>query len=224
MDQIVRYFFDFSLMSAYWPDILRGFLITIEMSILTVLIGVPLGLAIAILRLYGFKPLNALIILYIDFFRSIPQLVLIMLAYFALPSFGLMLGPFTATVLALAIVLSAFSEEIFWAGINAVAKGQWEAGRSTGLGFNQTLVHIILPQVVRISIPPLTNRAIGISKGTTLGSVVAVPELLNVTSSIQSNVANPTALTVGALLFLALFLPFVRFTRWLERAYAHPRS
>lgn len=224
MDQIVRYFFDFSLMSAYWPDILRGFLITIEMSILTVLIGVPLGLAIAILRLYGFRPLNALIILYIDFFRSIPQLVLIMLAYFALPSFGLMLSPFTATVLALAIVLSAFSEEIFWAGINAVAKGQWEAGRSTGLGFNQTLVHIILPQVVRISIPPLTNRAIGISKGTTLGSVVAVPELLNVTSSIQSNVANPTALTVGALLFLALFLPFVRFTRWLERAYAHPRS
>lgn len=224
MDQIVRYFFDFSLMSAYWPDILRGFLITIEMSILTVLIGVPLGLAIAILRLYGFRPLNALIILYIDFFRSIPQLVLIVLAYFALPSFGLMLSPFTATVLALAIVLSAFSEEIFWAGINAVAKGQWEAGRSTGLGFNQTLVHIILPQVVRISIPPLTNRAIGISKGTTLGSVVAVPELLNVTSSIQSNVANPTALTVGALLFLALFLPFVRFTRWLERAYAHPRS
>ncbi|KFC70103.1 Amine acid ABC transporter, permease protein, 3-TM region, His/Glu/Gln/Arg/opine family precursor [Bosea sp. LC85] len=224
MDQIVRYFFDFSLMSAYWPDILRGFLITIEMSILTVLIGVPLGLAIAILRLYGFRPLNALIILYIDFFRSIPQLVLIVLAYFALPSFGLMLSPFTATVLALAIVLSAFSEEIFWAGISAVAKGQWEAGRSTGLGFNQTLVHIILPQVVRISIPPLTNRAIGISKGTTLGSVVAVPELLNVTSSIQSNVANPTALTVGALLFLALFLPFVRFTRWLERAYAHPRS
>lgn len=224
MDQIVRYFFDFSLMSAYWPDILRGFFITIQMSVLTVLIGIPLGLVIAVLRLYGFKPLNALIILYIDFFRSIPQLVLIVLAYFALPYFGLVLEPFTATVVALAIVLSAFCEEIFWAGINAVSKGQWEAGRSTGLGFNQTLAYIILPQVVRISIPPLTNRAIGISKGTTLGSVVAVPELLNVTSSIQSNVANPTALTVGALLFLLLFLPFVRFTRWLERAYAHPRS
>jgi cystine transport system permease protein len=224
MDQIIRYFFDFSLMSAYWPDILRGFFITIQMSVLTVLIGIPLGLVIAILRLYGFKPLNALIILYIDFFRSIPQLVLIVLAYFALPYFGLVLEPFTATVVALAIVLSAFCEEIFWAGINAVSKGQWEAGRSTGLGFNQTLAYIILPQVVRISIPPLTNRAIGISKGTTLGSVVAVPELLNVTSSIQSNVANPTALTVGALLFLLLFLPFVRFTRWLERAYAHPRS
>jgi len=224
MDQIVRYFFDFSLMSAFWPDILRGFLITVEMSILTVLIGIPLGLALAILRLYGIRPLNWLIIFYIDFFRSIPQLVLIVLAYFALPYFGLVLEPITATVLALAIVLSAFAEESFWAGINAVPKGQWEAGRSTGLSFTKTLAYIILPQVVRISIPPLTNRAIGISKGTTLGSVVAVPELLNVTSSIQSNVANPTALTVGALLFLLLFLPFVRFTRWLERAYAHPRS
>lgn len=224
MDQIVRYFFDFSLMSAFWPDILRGFLITVQMSILTVVIGIPLGLGLAILRLYGIRPLNWLIIFYIDFFRSIPQLVLIVLAYFALPYFGLVLEPVTATVLALAIVLSAFAEEIFWAGINAVAKGQWEAGRSTGLSFTKTLAYIILPQVVRISIPPLTNRAIGISKGTTLGSVVAVPELLNVTSSIQSNVANPTALTVGALLFLVLFLPFVRFTRWLERAYAHPRS
>lgn len=224
MDQIVRYFFDFSLMSAFWPDILRGFLITVQMSILTVVIGIPLGLGLAILRLYGIRPLNWLIIFYIDFFRSIPQLVLIVLAYFALPYFGLVLEPITATVLALAIVLSAFAEEIFWAGINAVAKGQWEAGRSTGLSFTKTLAYIILPQVVRISIPPLTNRAIGISKGTTLGSVVAVPELLNVTSSIQSNVANPTALTVGALLFLLLFLPFVRFTRWLERAYAHPRS
>jgi L-cystine transport system permease protein len=224
MDQIVRYFFDFQLMSAYWPDILRGFLITVQMSILTVVIGIPLGLGLAILRLYGIRPVNWLIIFYIDVFRSIPQLVLIVLAYFALPYFGLVLEPFTATVVALAMVLSAFAEEIFWAGINAVPKGQWESGRSTGLSFTQTLAYIILPQVVRISIPPLTNRAIGISKGTTLGSVVAVPELLNVTSSIQSNVANPTALTVGALLFLLLFLPFVRFTRWLEHAYAHPRS
>ncbi|ALA18612.1 MULTISPECIES: amino acid ABC transporter permease [Chelatococcus] len=223
MDEIIRYFFDFSRLSGYWPDILHGFLITVEMSILTVAIGIPLGLLLAVLRLYGIRPLNALIIFYIDLFRSIPQLVLIILAYFALPFSGLVLSPFTATVVALSMVLSAFAEEIFWAGITSVPKGQWEAGRSTGLGFNQTLAYVVLPQAIRLGIPPLTNRAIGISKGTTLGSVVAVPELLNVTSSIQSNVANPTALTVGAMLFLALFLPFVRFTRWLERAYGHPR-
>lgn len=222
MDQIIQYFFNFGLMEGYWPDILRGFLITIEMSILTVVLGIPLGLIIAIIRLYDIKPINALIILYVDFFRSIPQLVLIVLAYFALPSTGLVLSPFVATVVALLLVLSAFAEEIFWASINAVPRGQWEAGRSTGLSFEKTLFSVVIPQAVRMSIPPLTNRAIAISKGTTLGSVVAVPELLNTTSSIQSNVANPTALTVGALLFLALFLPFVRFTRWLERVYSHP--
>lgn len=224
MQDIIRYFFDFSLLAGYWPDILRGFLITVEMSILTVVIGIPLGLLLAILRLYGLRPVNLLIIFYIDFFRAIPQLVLIVLAFFALPFAGLVLSPFVATVLALSLVLSAFAEEIFWAGITSVNKGQWEAGRSTGLNFHQTLVYVILPQVVRQSIPPLTNRAIGISKGTTLGSVIAVPELLNITSSIQSTIANPTALTIGALLFLVLFLPFVRFTRWLEQAYAHPRS
>jgi polar amino acid transport system permease protein len=147
---------------------------------------------------------------------------LIVLTYFAVPYFGLVLEPIAATVLALVLVLSSFAEEIFWASINSVTRGQWEAGRSTGLGFNQTLFQVVLPQAIRMSIPPLTNRAIAISKGTTLGSVVAVPELLNVTSSIQSNVANPTALTVSAVLFLLLFLPFVRFTRWLERVYSHP--
>jgi polar amino acid transport system permease protein len=193
------------------------------MSVLTVVIGIPLGLGIAILRLYRFRLLNLLIILYIDFFRSIPQLVLIVLVYFALPYFSIVIAPFWAVVLALSVVLSAFAEEIFWASINSVPKGQWEAGRSTGLGFGQVLFSVILPQVTRMSIPPLTNRAIGISKGTTLGSVIAVPELLSVTSSIQSTVANPTALTVGALLFLVLFLPFVRFTRWLERAHTPAR-
>ena len=149
--------------------------------------------------------------------------MLIVLVYFALPYFSIVIAPFWAVVLALSVVLSAFAEEIFWASINSVPKGQWEAGRSTGLGFGQVLFSVILPQVTRMSIPPLTNRAIGISKGTTLGSVIAVPELLSVTSSIQSTVANPTALTVGALLFLVLFLPFVRFTRWLERAHTPAR-
>ena len=88
------------------------------------------------------------------------------------------------------------------------------------MNFTQTLFSIILPQAVRISIPPLTNRAIGITKGTTLGSVIAVPELLNVSSNIQSTIANPTALTAGAVLFCLIFFPFVHFTRSLEKRYA----
>ena len=224
MDELVKYFFNFGKLAGYWPDIWAGFLVTLEMSVLTVLLGIPLGLFLAILRLYRFRPLNLLIILFVDFFRAIPQLVLVILFFFALPSAGIVLNPFLATVVALALILAAFAEEIFWGGFLSIPKGQWEAGRSTGLSFNQVLWNVILPQVIRMTIPPLTNRAIGISKGTTLGSVIAVPEILNVTSSIQSNIANPTALTVGALLFLLIFLPFVRFTRWLERVYRGPVS
>lgn len=217
MHDLLLHFFDFSSAWPYWPEILHGFLLTLVMSVATIVIGIPLGLALAVLRLLGIRPLNVLIVLHVDVFRAVPQLVLIVLFYFALPYGGLTLSPAVATVAALALVLSALAEEIFWASIRAVPKGQWEAGRSTGLGFLATLGHIVLPQAIRMSVPPLTNRAIGISKGTTLGSVVAVPEILSVTSSIEANTANPSLLTVGAILFVLLFLPLVRCTRWLER-------
>lgn len=220
MEKILYYFFNWPLISPHLPAILQGFWVTLEMAVLTVLCGTLLGLVLAVIRSYGFRPLNLLMVLFVDIFRAIPQLVIIVLAFFALPAFGIVIDPLPATVLALSLVLAAFAEEIFWAGIAAVPTGQWEAGRSSGMNFTQTLFSIILPQAVRISIPPLTNRAIGITKGTTLGSVIAVPELLNVSSNIQSTIANPTALTAGAVLFCLIFFPFVHFTRSLEKRYA----
>ncbi|EJC62106.1 amino acid ABC transporter permease [Alcaligenes ammonioxydans] len=220
MEQILYYFFNWTLISPYLPEILQGFWVTLQMAVMTVVLGTALGLALAVLRCYGWRPVNILMTLYVDVFRAIPQLVIIVLVFFALPSVGIVIDPMPATVLALSLVLSAFAEEIFWSGIAAVPTGQWEAGRSTGMGFSQTLFAIILPQAVRLAIPPLTNRAIGITKGTTLGSVIAVPELLNVSSNIQSTIANPTAFTAGAFLFCLIFFPFVYLTRVLERRYA----
>ncbi|AYN19331.1 amino acid ABC transporter permease [Alcaligenes aquatilis] len=220
MDQIVYYFFNWTLISPHLPEIMQGFWVTLQMAVMTVILGTVLGLGLAVLRCYGWRPVNILMTLYVDVFRAIPQLVIIVLVFFALPSVGIVIEPIPATVLALSLVLSAFAEEIFWSGIAAVPTGQWEAGRSTGMGFSQTLFAIILPQAVRLAIPPLTNRAIGITKGTTLGSVIAVPELLNVSSNIQSNIANPTAFTAGAILFCLIFFPFVYLTRVLERRYA----
>lgn len=207
MDQIVYYFFNWTLISPHLPEIMQGFWVTLQMAVMTVILGTVLGLGLAVLRCYGWRPVNILMTLYVDVFRAIPQLVIIVLVFFALPSLGIVIEPVPATVLALSLVLSAFAEEIFWSGIAAVPTGQWEAGRSTGMGFSQTLFAIILPQAVRLAIPPLTNRAIGITKGTTLGSVIAVPELLNVSSNIQSNIANPTAFTAGAILFCLIFFP-----------------
>jgi polar amino acid transport system permease protein len=122
-----------------------------------------------------------------------------------------------ATWISLALVLAAFAEEIFWAGIVSVPRGQWEAARSTGLRFGQTLRLVVLPQALRVTIPPLTNRTIAITKGTALGSVVAVSEVLGAASSAMSNSYNASPLLLGAFAYLALFVPVVVLGRLVER-------
>jgi polar amino acid transport system permease protein len=153
----------------------------------------------------------------------LPPLVVIILLFFAFPYIELSMSAFTATWLALSLVLAAFTEEIFWAGMLAIPKGQWEAARSTGMGSWGTLVHVILPQAVRMTVPPLTNRTIAITKGTALGSVVALHELLNVSSSASSEAGNATPLVMGAVAYLILFIPFVVLGRWVETRFAWKR-
>ena len=216
MDKISYYFFNFELIRPYLPQLWSGFMLTVGMALATVFSGIVLGLALAVLRAYQIKAINALMVVFIDIFRAIPQLVVIVVIYFALPAIDITLSPAVATVVGLSLILAAFAEEIFWGGMGAIARGQWEAARSTGMNFSQALAWVVMPQVLRNSIAPLTNRAIGITKGTALGSVIAVPELLNVASSVQSTIANPTPMMVSAVLFCLIFLPFVRLTRWLE--------
>jgi polar amino acid transport system permease protein len=143
--------------------------------------------------------------------------------YFALPNIGIRMSGFVATWLSLSLVLTAFAEEIFWAGILAVPKGQWEAARSTGLTFVKTLRYVVLPQAVRITIPPLTNRTIAITKGTALGAVVAVGEILNQAQTGLAFSYNPSPLTLGAIAYLVLFIPVVYLGRWVETRFAWKR-
>lgn len=220
MEKIIHYFFNWDLVKPYIPDMLHGLLITMQMAVLTIVIGLSLGLALAFLRCYRALKIEWLIVLFVDVFRALPQLVIIVLFFYALPMLGIVLNPFVATVLALTLVLAAFAEEIFWGAIGAVPKGQWEAARSTGLGFTSTLWQVVIPQAFRLSVPQLTNRCIAITKGTSLGAVIAVPELLNVTMSTQSMIANPSILTLSAVFFCAIFFPFIRLTRWIEKKYS----
>ena len=152
--------------------------------------------------------------------RALPPLVFILLLYFGLPGVGINLTGFEVTWLTLSLVLAAFSEEIFRAGILAVPKGQWEASRSTGLGFGQTLVYVIMPQAFRLTVPPLTNRTIGITKNTALGTVVGVGEILNQATTGQSFSGNASPLVLGAIAYLILFVPVVIFGRWVETRFA----
>jgi polar amino acid transport system permease protein len=216
-------FFNGKVMLKYLPDILHGMVVTIELAVLIVISGLAAGLSLALIRSLAIRPINWLIIFVVDLFRSLPPLVIIVLMYFGLPYAEVSPSGFVSTWLSLALVLMAFSEEIFWAGITSVHKGQWEAARSTGLSFGQTLMNVVLPQALRITIPPLTNRTIAITKGTALGTVVAVTEILGEASSAVSNSYNPSPLMIGAAAYLVLFLPVVVLARRLETRFAWKR-
>ena len=222
-ERFLETFFNAKVMAKYLPDILHGMVVTIELAALVILAGLLAGLALALIRSLGFRPLNLLIIFVVDLFRALPPLVIIVFIYFGLPAVKIAPSGFVSTWLSLTLVLMAFSEEIYWAGITSIAKGQWEAARSTGLTYGQTLISVVLPQALRITIPPLTNRTIAITKGTALGTVVAVSEILGMASSAVSNSYNPSPLTLGALAYLILFFPMVVFGRWLETRMAWKR-
>jgi polar amino acid transport system permease protein len=220
LDRFVFTFFNREIAREYWPDIASGLVVTAQLGLATIATGLAVGLVLAMLRSFGIRALNALIVVYADALRALPPLMVIIILFFAFPYAGLPMSSFTATWLALSAVLSAFAEEIFWAGIISIPKGQYEAARSTGMGAGQTLVWVILPQALRLAIPPLTNRTIAITKGTALGSVVALTEILGSAHSASSLAGNPTPLTLGALAYLVLFIPLVVFGRWVETRFA----
>jgi polar amino acid transport system permease protein len=220
--------FAFSFLNArvaaeYWPKILEGLGVTVALAALIIVAGLAAGLALAVLRTLGLRVVNWAIIFVVDVFRALPPLVIIVLVYFGLPALGIGFSGFGATWLSLTLVLMAFSEEIFWGSICAVPQGQWEAGRSLGLRFLPTMRLIVLPQALRIAIPPLTNRTIAITKGTALGSVVAVAEILGAAQSGMAFSGNPTPLMLGAIAYLVLFLPVVIAGRWVETRFAWRR-
>ena len=222
MDVFIDTFLNGEVLAQYAPSILQGALVTVLLSVLIVIFGVAFGAARACLRAYRVRALAALIMIFADVFRALPPLVLILLIFFGLPNVGVVLSAPIVLFLVLSLVLGAFAEEIVWAGITATPKGQWEAARSTGLSHTQALIWVVLPQAIRMVIPPLTNRAIAITKMTALGMVIGVPDILGQATTAQSFSANASPLTLAAIAYVILFLPFVMASRWLEARFARP--
>lgn len=216
-------FFNVEIMAQYAPQIIEGFFVTVLLALAVVLTGISTGLLLAVVRSWRLRLLNFFIIVFVDVMRALPPLVIIIILYFALPTVGISFSGWVSTWLALSMVLAAFAEEIFWAGIIAVPKGQFEAARSTGLTAMQTMRAVVLPQAIRMTIPPLTNRTIAITKGTALGAVVAVSEILYQAQAGYSFSYNPSPLTLGAIAYLVLFLPVVWLGRWIESRFAWRR-
>jgi len=217
-------FFKPSIMLATLPAILRGMLVTLQIAALVLVTGLALGLALAVLRSLRVSVLTVLIVIFVDLFRALPPLVLVLIVYFGLPGVGVNIPSFGVLWLVLSLVLAAFAEEIFWAGILSIRKGQWDAARSTGLGFGQTLAYVVLPQAVRLTVPPLTNRTIAITKNTALGTVIGVPEILNQATTAVSFLGNATPLTMASLAYLAIFVPVVAAGSWIEHRFAWRRA
>ena len=224
LERFLDTFLNPAVSERYLPAVLKGVLVTIEVAAAIIVTGLAVGLALAVLRAFRIRAVNIPLVIAVDVLRALPPLVLILVIYFGLPAVGVSLSSFAVLWLVLSAVLAAFAEEIFWGGILSVRKGQWEAARSTGLTFLQTLLHVVLPQAVRVGIPPLTNRTIAITKNTALGTVIGVGEILNQATTAQSFSGNATPLTLGAVAYLVLFVPVVIAGRWIERRFAWTRA
>ncbi|MBB1251393.1 amino acid ABC transporter permease [Rhizobium sp. G21] len=217
---LINTFFNLDVLATSLPALLWGLLVTLEIGVTSILVGLAGGLFLAVTRLYAPSAVKVLLKIYIDIFRSIPLLVLLIVVYYALPFIGIRLSPFLSAVTALSLVSAAYTAEIFRAGIEAIPHGQFEASAALGLSNRDTMVDVILPQAIRIVIPPLTNNCINVLKDTALASVVAMPDLLKQATQAQALAANPTPLIGAALIYIALLWPMVGVVSRLEKHYS----
>ena len=175
----MEYEWDFAIVLRDYDLLLLGLLNTLKVTGLALLFGVPLGLVLALLRLYGNLPIRIPIGILIEFLRATPPIAQLFWFFFALPILiGIEMDPFKASVLTFSLQSSAFFAEVFRGGIVSIDKGQWEAAKAIGMNRNQTLNRIILPQAIKRMIPAFLERAIELMKTTTLVSTISYADLL----------------------------------------------
>ena len=216
METLLNIFFNLEIMKKVWPFLLQGMWMTIVLSLVVIPLGLFGGLMIAVLSSLQRRWLNRLLIVYVDFFRAFPPLVLLILIYFGVPFLQIDLPKFAAVALGFFLNTSSYYGEIFRGGFESIPRGQTEAARSTGLTRWQTLVSVVIPQATRNVLPDLISNTLEVIKLTTLASVVALPELLNNARQAQALTYNPTPIVLAALMYLVLLLPLVRLLSRLE--------
>jgi polar amino acid transport system substrate-binding protein len=200
------------------PVLARGALTTLEISLLAMALAVVLGLILALMRLYGPGVLSGLSVCYIELIRGTPLLIQLFFIYYALPNLGIKFSPWVAAILGLGMNYAASEAENYRAGIQGVPKAQSEAAHALGMTTWQSIRHVILPQAIRIVIPPITNDFIALLKDSSLVSVITMVELTKIYGQLASTYYDYVGIgLLVALFYLLLGLPFVRLARWLER-------
>lgn len=220
-ERFKAYFFDWELYRESLPEIADAFLINVKIFLIAEAFILVLALLLAVLRsLSGpvFFPIRVLAIVYTDFFRGVPTILVILMLGVGMPALQLEGVPDSEifwAVVSLVLVYTAYVSEVYRAGIESVHPSQDAAARSLGLSRLRSLRYVVLPQAVRRVIPPLLNDFIGLQKDTALVSVLGVVEVLNQSSIIEAATFNGTPYLVAATLFVLITIPLARFTDWL---------
>ncbi len=202
----------------YLPLLLRGAVTTVELSILAMALAVVAGLVIVLLRLYGMAPLQWLAKVYVEVVRGTPLLIQLFLIYYGLPEMGIRLNAFLAGILGLGLNYAASEAENYRAGIQSIPQGQTEAALALGMSRWQTLKHVVLPQALRVVIPPVTNDFIAMFKDSSIVSVITMVELTKVYGMLATSTYDYIGLgLMTAGIYFALSYPASIFANWLER-------
>ncbi|MCU0889412.1 MAG: amino acid ABC transporter permease [Rubritepida sp.] len=210
MEALIHNFLNVGILAQAWPYLLAGFWMTVKLCLVVIPIGLAGGLAVALVARAPARLVRWAAVIYVDFFRAFPPLVLLMFVAFGLPFLKIDLGAFGAVAVAFLLNTSSYYGEIFRAGIESVPKGQYEAARSTGLSGAQTMGFVVLPQAVRNVIPDLIGNTLEVVKLTSLASVVALPELLYAARQAQSVTYNATPIVAAGVIYLVCLWPLVR--------------
>ncbi len=198
------------------PAMLKGTSITLKLFSITLVIALPLGIIFALARLSKFKPLNIFMQLYVWVFRGTPLLLQLLFVYFGLSFVGISLERFTAAVVAFVLNYAAYLAEIYRAGIQSIDRGQYEAANVLGLTRIQTMTQIVLPQVFKRVLPPISNEVINLVKDTALVYVIGISELLRVAKTAAVTDFRFTPFIVAAVFYLIMTGVVQQFFKWLE--------
>lgn len=209
-------FFSLDILRQAWPILLDGLIQTVLLSLTVVPLGLVGGIVLAVLSTVRHPLVRWPLIAWVDVFRALPPLVLLVFVYAGLPFAGLEVTAWTAVAIGFFLNTGAYYGEILRAGIESVPRGQMEAARSTGLSRGQAMGYVILPQAVRNVLPDLISNTLEVVKLTSIASVVALPELLFQARQAQSVTYNATPIVAAAVVYFLLLWPVVRLLSRLE--------
>ena len=210
MDQLLDQFFNVPIMLKTFPLLVKGLWMTLSVCAIVVPVGLVAGLLVALAATSQRRWLRVLTVPYVDLFRAVPPLVLLIFIHSGLPFAGVNLTPFQSVTLAFLLNNSAFYGEIYRAGLESIGAGQREAARSTGLTVFQTNLYVVIPQAVRNVLPDLVSNTVEVVKLTSLASVVSLSEMVYQADMARSVTYNASPIVLAAGVYLVLLWPVVR--------------